>query len=59
MMCKKLRQEIREFRRAKIFFAIPLIIIGLFGLVLPVIPGILLIVYGIMFLIPSLNKKIP
>jgi len=59
MKSKKLRQEIREFRKTKIFFAIPLIIIGLFGLVLPVIPGILCIVYGVMFLIPSLNKKNP
>ncbi|MBN2411994.1 hypothetical protein JXQ31_09910 [candidate division KSB1 bacterium] len=59
MTHKKLRQEIREFRRTKIFFAIPLIIIGLVGLILPVIPGILLIVYGIMFLIPTLNKKMP
>jgi len=58
-MRKKLRQEIREFRRVKIFFAIPLIIIGLLGLVLPVIPGILLIVYGIIFLFPSRNKKMP
>ncbi len=55
---KKLKEEIRDFRRSKSLYAIPLLLIGILGLVLPVIPGILLIVYGLMLVIPGRKSKI-
>ncbi len=54
----KLRREIRTFSRLKIFIAIPLIAIGLLGLVLPVIPGAIFLIPGIILIIPSLENKI-
>jgi uncharacterized protein YqgC (DUF456 family) len=56
-MKKKLIDEIKKFRKGKPFIAIPLIIIGILGLVLPIIPGILLIVTGLTFLYPSFFKE--
>lgn len=56
-MAGKLLDEIRAFRKGKPFIAIPLIVVGLFGLVLPIIPGMLLILLGVTFLYPSFFKE--
>ncbi len=55
---KKLKEEIRDFRKTRSLYAIPLLLIGILGLVLPIIPGILLIVYGLMLLVPGRKMKI-
>ena len=54
---RKLRKEIRLFGRIKGFVAIPLILIGVLGLVLPIIPGTVFLVVGVILLVPSLEEK--
>ena len=56
-MAKKLLDEIMAFRKGKPFIAVPLIIVGLLGLVLPVIPGMVLIALGLTLLYPSFFKE--
>lgn len=52
-----LREEIRQFRKRKIRFAIPILILGVLGLVLPIIPGMALIVLAVLLLFPLQGKK--
>ena len=54
---RKLRKEIRLFSRIKGFVAIPLILIGVLGLVLPIIPGTVFLVVGVILLVPSFEEK--
>ncbi len=49
----KLRKEIRVFQNWKPFMGTLLVVIGLLGLVLPIIPGIVLISFGLVFLLPK------
>lgn len=55
---KPLWQEILAFSKHKFKTGILLIILGLLGLMLPVIPGVLLIGLGIFFLKPEWYEKI-
>lgn len=48
-----LREKIGQFSKHKIKWAIALIILGLLGLVLPVIPGILLLAVGLFLIKPE------
>jgi hypothetical protein len=54
----KLRREMRQFRKKKVFIAIPVILLGLLGLVLPVIPGLALIFVGVLLLFPKTGDQI-
>lgn len=58
MDTSNLRQEIRQFQKKKMRFAVPIIIVGIMGLVLPVIPGIALILLGILLLFPLQGKRL-
>ena len=51
-------EDIRHFARKKYYWAGLLIIIGLFGFVVPVIPGLLLIVFAVALLKPGLMVKL-
>lgn len=53
----KLSDQIREFSKKKVYWGILLILLGLAGLILPVLPGIALIILGIYFLKPLLGKR--
>ena len=59
---KPLWEDIIAFTRSKNKVGVGLIILGLMGLLLPIIPGILLVVAGIIILKPEwyerLKKKI-
>ncbi len=49
---KTLRDEMREYSRGKKWLVPLLIVLGLVGLVLPVLPGLALIVLGLLMLFP-------
>ena len=55
---RKIRDEIRTFRRIRPYIAIPLLVIGVIGLVFPVIPGLALIFVGVMLLLPRTGDKL-
>ncbi len=55
---KPLWEEIVDFTKSKNKLAVALIALGLIGLVLPVLPGLLLIVVGIYLLKPEWADKI-
>jgi len=55
---QKLRKKIRSFGRLKGFVAPPLLILGVFGLILPIIPGTLFLFIGLVLIAPSLEDKI-
>jgi len=48
-----LYEEIKKFRGEKKYYIIALFILGILGLIFPVIPGLLLIGLGIMLLSPK------
>ena len=52
-----LRQKIKHFSKHKFKWALLFIILGLLGLVLPVIPGILLLAIGLFLLKPEWFDK--
>ncbi|MCP4723649.1 MAG: hypothetical protein GY863_01360 [bacterium] len=54
---KPLLSRIKSFRKWRTFVAIPLIIIGCAALVLPVIPGVLILFLGIALFNPDLAEK--
>ncbi len=45
-------EEIRQFRKNKIFLGMGLIAIGLLGFILPVIPGMVVLGLGVWLLFP-------
>jgi len=53
-----MREEMRDFKKKKVWLAVPLILVGILGLILPVIPGIALILFGVMLLFPKSGQKI-
>ncbi|MDW7680566.1 MAG: hypothetical protein SCK70_08370 [bacterium] len=55
---KSLFEEINQFNRDKQKYALILLIVGFAGLLLPVIPGLMLIVLGIMLLHPKLGEAL-
>ncbi|HDP99184.1 MAG TPA: hypothetical protein ENN22_08385 [bacterium] len=55
---KSLFEEIKQFNRDKKKYALILLIVGFAGLLLPVIPGLMLIVLGIMLLHPKLGQAL-
>ncbi len=50
--------QIMKFRKLRKWLGLPLILFGLVGLLVPVIPGIIFLVLGIIFINPSLGDKI-
>ena len=58
MTNRPLYREIVKFGKTKKLIAIPLIILGLAGLILPIIPGIALLVFAVMLLFPRDGDKI-
>jgi len=55
---KQLRSKIRRFSRVKLFVAPLLIVAGIFGLVLPIIPGVIFLFSGRALIVPSIDDKI-
>ncbi|MGD9897578.1 MAG: hypothetical protein AB7T22_00490 [Calditrichaceae bacterium] len=55
---KPLWEEIKHFTKKKSLLATLLIVIGLIGFVIPVIPGLLLILFAVALLKPGLMKQI-
>jgi len=53
-----LLKQILEFQRIKNWLIIPLIILGVFSLMIPVMPGLLFIFAGIMIWKPGVADKI-
>lgn len=52
-MKKSLREEIKEFQKQKKFLVPGLIVFGLLGLVLPLLPGIALLFLAFLLLFPG------
>ncbi len=50
--------QIMKFRKLRKWLGLPLVLLGLVGLLVPVIPGIIFLVLGIIFINPSLGDKI-
>ena len=55
---KPLIEQLESFRKWRNWIAIPLIAIGVISLLLPVLPGILIIFLGIMLINPELADRI-
>ena len=55
---KPLWEEIVDFTKSKNKLAITLIAIGLLGLVLPILPGLLMIAVGVYLLKPEWAEKV-
>jgi uncharacterized protein YqgC (DUF456 family) len=55
---KPLWQEIQKFSGQKWYIALILLLLGLFGLVLPVIPGVLLIALAVFLIKPGWYEKL-
>lgn len=55
---KSLYEEIVDFQRFKKYVGIPLIALGLVGLLLPLLPGIVLIFLGFMLVLPRKAEEI-
>ena len=55
---KPLIEQLKSFRKWRNWIAIPLIAIGVISLLLPVLPGILIIFLGIMLINPELADRI-
>ncbi len=53
-----LRREIRKFGKIKVFVALPLLLLGIIGLIFPIIPGLAFLALGLVLLIPSLERKL-
>ena len=55
---KPLWREIKKFSAQKVWFAVLFLILGLFGLVLPVIPGILLLAVAVFLIKPEWYERL-
>jgi len=55
---KPLVDRIMKFRKWRNWVAIPLIILGIIGLALPILPGIAILFLGILLINPGLAYKI-
>ena len=55
---KPLIEQLESFRKWRNWIAIPLIAIGVISLLLPILPGILIIFLGIMLINPELADRI-
>jgi len=53
-----LYEEISKFIKTKKIIAIPLIILGLLGLILPIIPGTVFLVLAFLLLFPKDGEKL-
>ncbi len=58
MKKNKLTRDIRAFRRKKPLFALIFILLGLVGWILPILPGWLFMIFGLILLFPSLEEKL-
>jgi hypothetical protein len=54
----RLAEEIRQFRRKKPVLAVFFIFLGLSGLILPILPGWLLLIFGVILLFPSFEDRL-
>jgi len=55
---RPLVEEIRSFRKNKIKTALLLLVIGLAGLVLPIIPGLVFILLAVWLIFPDQSEKL-
>lgn len=55
---RPLVDEIRSFRKNKIKTALLLLVIGLAGLVLPIIPGLVFILLAVWLVFPDQSEKL-
>jgi len=55
---RPLIDEIRHFRKNKIKTAVILLVVGLIGLALPIIPGLLFILLAVWLLFPDQSEKL-
>jgi len=55
---RPLVDEIRSFRKNKIKTALLLLVIGLAGLVLPIIPGLVFILLAVWLIFPDQSEKL-
>jgi len=55
---RPLVEEIRSFRKNKIKTALLLLVIGLAGLVLPIIPGLVFILLAVWLVFPDQSEKL-
>ena len=55
---KPLWREIKRFSAQKIWLAVLLLILGLLGLVLPVVPGILLLAVAVFLIKPEWYERL-
>jgi uncharacterized membrane protein YbaN (DUF454 family) len=53
-----LRGEIRQFRKERAWWGIPLIFLGLVGLVFPILPGWVFIIFGTLLMFPKSENRI-
>ena len=58
MKNRPLYEEISKFIKTKKIIAIPLIILGLLGLILPIIPGTVFLVLALLLLFPKDGEKL-
>jgi hypothetical protein len=54
----ELRTDIRQFRKRKPWYGIPLLILGVAGLIIPILPGWIFIFLGILLLFPARGERI-
>ncbi len=55
---KELWKDIHHFSRRKYYWAVALILVGLLGFIIPVIPGLLLIAFAVALLKPGLMARL-
>ncbi len=53
---ESLLKRIESFRKWKLFLAVPLIVIGVFGLLIPILPGLLILFVGVAIIKPELAE---
>jgi len=58
MKNRPLYEDIAKFVKTKKILAIPLIILGLLGLILPVIPGTVFLVLALLLLFPKDGERL-